>query len=316
MSHKDEYELIAHSHLADCSMFLVDLYYRPLHLHKELEVILVLRGEGSVSNERSRFSVSAGDVLLFESGEVHELSGGEDGLQLLALQISRSFCKRYCPQLRNIRFRETCIDGRYDQMRVSVLRQTLLHAFAAYLDRSLAGTFRSMSYVNKLFENLLELVPYVILDQTELVGETKRKERIRRILLYLEEHYREPIRLTDLAEMEKISQTHLSHFFREQLHITFQDYLSRLRVEAAMEMLRTTDLSLTSIAYECGFSDPKYLNQGFRKIIGLAPAQWRAAGGASDMMRRQSGSYTMQHIFTETECRQWLKESGFSGSET
>ena len=308
MSHNDEYELIAHSHLADCSMFLVDLYYRPLHLHKELEVILVLGGSGEVSNEQAKFSVHTGDILLFESGEVHELNGGEAGLRLLAIQISRSFCKRYCPQLRNIRFQETCIDSTYNQAAVSALRQTMQHAFAAYLDRSLTGTFRCMSYVNQLFEKLLGLVPYEILDQADLVGQTKRKERIRRILLYLEDHYREPIRLTDLAEMEHITETHLSHFFRDQLHITFQDYLSRLRVEAAMNMLRTTDLSLTNIAYECGFSDPKYLNQGFQKILGISPAQWRSTNGASAMVRYESGGYTMQHIFTELECRQWLQQ--------
>lgn len=308
MSHNDEYELIAHSHLADCSMFLVDLYYRPLHLHKELEVILVLGGSGEVSNEQAKFSVHTGDILLFESGEVHELNGGEAGLRLLAIQISRSFCKRYCPQLRNIRFQETCIDSTYDQAAVSALRQTMKHAFAAYLDRSLTGTFRCMSYVNQLFENLLGLVPYEILDQADLVGQTKRKERIRRILLYLEDHYREPIRLADLAEMEHITETHLSHFFRDQLHITFQDYLSRLRVEAAMNMLRTTDLSLTNVAYECGFSDPKYLNQGFQKILGISPAQWRFTSGASAMVRYESGGYTMQHIFTEPECRQWLQQ--------
>lgn len=308
MSLNDEYELIAHSHLADCSMFLVDLYYRPLHLHKELEIILILKGSGEVSNEQSTFSVDTGDILLFESGEVHELNGGEDGLRLLAIQISRSFCKRYCPQLRNIRFQDTCIGSTYDQKKVSVLRRTMLNAFTAYLDRSLTGTFRCMSYVNQIFENLLSLVPYDILDQTNLLGQTRRKERIRRILLYLEDHYREPIRLADLAELENITETHLSHFFRDQLHITFQDYLSRLRVEAAMNMLRTTDLSLTNIAYECGFSDPKYLNQGFQKITGMSPAQWRATGGASAMVHYERSGYTMQHIFTEAECHQWLHQ--------
>lgn len=307
MGHNDEYELIAHSHLADCSMFLVDLYYRPLHLHKELELILVLRGAGEVSNEQTVFPISEGDILLFETGEVHELNGGENGLRLLAIQISRSFCKRYCPQMRNIRFQTRCIDHSYDQAKAHALRCTMLDAFRAYLDRSLPGTFRCMSHVNRMFQQLLELAPYQILDQAELVGQTKRKERTRRILLYLEDHFHEPIRLADLAAMEEITETHLSHFFREQLHITFQDYLSRLRVEAAMNMLRTTDLSLTDIAYECGFSDPKYLNQGFKKILGVSPAKWRANGGATAMMRYESSGYTMQHILTEDECRQWLE---------
>ena len=79
MGHTDEYELINHSHLADCSMFFVELYYRPLHIHKELELILVLEGKGKVSVENQNIAIGKGDVLLFDSCAGHELSGGEKG---------------------------------------------------------------------------------------------------------------------------------------------------------------------------------------------------------------------------------------------
>lgn len=41
----NEYELISHSKLADCTMFIVDMVYRPMHLHKELELCVVLSGQ-------------------------------------------------------------------------------------------------------------------------------------------------------------------------------------------------------------------------------------------------------------------------------
>lgn len=45
----NEYELISHSKLADCTMFIVDMVYRPMHLHKELELCVVLSGSCRVS---------------------------------------------------------------------------------------------------------------------------------------------------------------------------------------------------------------------------------------------------------------------------
>ena len=63
MGYYDEYELIEHGHLSDCNMFLVELYYRQFHMHKELELILVLRGKGQISNEQRDFTVKQGDVL-------------------------------------------------------------------------------------------------------------------------------------------------------------------------------------------------------------------------------------------------------------
>lgn len=308
MSHTDEYELIAHSHLADCSMFLVDLYYRPPHLHKELELILALRGSGTVSNGKTAFSVSTGDILIFDSGEVHELNGGQLGLRLLAIQISKSFCKRYCGHLRNIRFQTNSVDKSGPQEMVCALQNAMLNAFEAYLDRSISGSFRCMAFINQIFEHLLQLAPHQFLDQSKLTGQAKQDERIHRILMYLEEHFREPLRLNDIASAEGITETYLSHFFRQHLHITFQDYLSRLRVEAAMHMLKATDLSLTGIAYECGFSDPKYLNRGFKKTLGVSPAEWRISGSAANIARDRGSGYTMQHIFSEEESRAWLEQ--------
>ena len=88
--------------------------------------------------------------------------------------------------------------------------------------------------------------------------------------------YSEPVRLSEIAEREGLTQTYLSHLFREQLHIPFQDYLGRLRLEAAMLLLRQSDTTLTDAAYACGFSDPKYLNQSFLECR-RASGCWKTA---------------------------------------
>lgn len=317
MSHTEEYELIAHSHLADCSMFLVELYYRPLHLHKELELILVLQGQGDVYSEQTSFSVHEGDILLFGSGEAHELSGGEEGLLLLTIQISRGFCVRYCPQLRNTRFGVNRISPDDDPAQTAAIRAAMLDAFSTYLDRSIPGTFFCMGHVNRLFALLFSSVPYQLLSPSELQSRTKSQNRIRRILAYLEEHFREPVRLRDLAELEHITTAHLSHIFREKLNITLQDYLMRLRVEAAMSMLKNTSLTPTAIAYECGFSDPRYLNQSFARILGMTPSQWRAGSGGGTLQRtRDDREYTMQRILTDEEAHMRMQRAGILKTKT
>ena len=306
MGFYDEYELIEHGHLSDCKMFLVELYYRQFHMHKELELILVLWGRGQVSNEKSEFAVQQGDVLLFDSGQIHELDGGEEGLLLLAIQISRNFCKRYCPQLRNTRFPENLLNPCFPEGELELLRRAMLQAFAAYLQKSMSSAFGCMAQLNSVFEKLLRFVPYQILDQTQQVNRMKAQERVRRVLLYIQEHYREPIRLADIAKLEDLSESHVSRFFREHLNITLQDYLTRLRVEAAMQMLKNTDLSPTSIAYECGFSDPKYMNQGFEKLLGMHPSQWRSESQHLKKAKFRSGEENMQHILTEGEAKAYL----------
>lgn len=78
----------------------------------------------------------------------------------------------------------------------------------------------------------------------------RKEERLSRILQYLEVHFREPLRLAELARQEGLTQAYLSHFIKEQLHITFQDYLAALRLEAAFSLLNSTSMSLTDISYD------------------------------------------------------------------
>jgi AraC-like DNA-binding protein len=53
------------------------------------------------------------------------------------------------------------------------------------------------------------------------------------------------------------------------------DYWQRIRVEAARDMLRKTDLSVTEIAIRCGYSTSQYFSTVFRKYTGTTPTQFR-----------------------------------------
>ena len=79
-----------------------------------------------------------------------------------------------------------------------------------------------------------------------------------------------------------------------------------MRIEAAMYLLKTTDLSVTAVSYECGFSDPKYLKQGFLRITEMTPQQWRSSGSLAAKASLIKNEATMQHILTAEESAQFL----------
>ena len=272
----NEYELISHSKLADCTMFIVDMVYRPMHLHKELE----LCASGAPA-------------------------------RLLTLQISDSFCARFYPQIRSIRFGCRGLSSCLGPEQLPALRRAMLLALSNYLRDTPEAPFACMAQINAIFAILLGGTPYRVLSDTENMTQTRNAERMHRILHYLETHYSEPVRLSEIAEREGLTQTYLSHLFREQLHIPFQDYLGRLRLEAAMLLLRQSDTTLTDAAYACGFSDPKYLNRSFQKNLGMSPRQWLLEN-RPDPSRAPSAEdpRTAQRILTPGECRALLDVLG------
>ena len=306
----NEYELISHSKLADCTMFIVDMVYRPMHLHKELELCVVLSGSCRVSTDRQSFEAGPGEILLFDAGSSHELCASGAPARLLTLQISNSFCARFYPQIRSIRFGCRGLSSCLGPEQLPALRRAMLLALSNYLRDTPEAPFACMAQINAIFAILLGGTPYVLSD-TENMTQTRNAERMHRILHYLETHYSEPVRLSEIAEREGLTQTYLSHLFREQLHIPFQDYLGRLRLEAAMLLLRQSDTTLTDAAYACGFSDPKYLNQSFLKNLGMSPRQWLLEN-RPDLSRAPSAEdpRTAQRILTPGECRALLDVLG------
>lgn len=306
MTHTDEYELISHTRLADCTIFLVDVLYRPLHLHKELELCYVLDGSATISNNSEKFAAAKGDLLLFDSGRAHEICSNEGGTRLLAIQLSKHVCRRYCPQIKNIRFVPCLITAHFPPRERANFKEAMLQTVGAYLSADLADLFDCMSSINHLLSMLVRHVPHQMLSSDACAVCAKNEERLHRILQYLQAHFQEPIRLSDLAAMEDLTTTYLSHFFKEHLHITFQEYLTRLRLEAAMYLLKSTNMTVTDIAYECGFSDPKYLNQSLSKQFHTTPQNWRKLGAQPERYIRKSNPYTLQHILTEQEVREQL----------
>ena len=303
----NEYELISHSKLADCTMFIVDMVYRPMHLHKELELCVVLSGGCRVSTDRQSLEAGPGEILLFDAGSSHELCASGAPARLLTLQISNSFCARFYPQIRSIRFGCRGLSACLTQAQLAALRRAMLLALSAYLRDAPESPFACMAQVNEIFAMLLGNAPYRVLSDTENLTQTRNAERMHRILHYLETHYSEPVRLSEIAEREGLTQTYLSHLFREQLHIPFQDYLARLRLEAAMLLLRQSDTTLTDAAYACGFSDPKYLNRSFQKNLGMTPRQWLLENRPDPSCAPSAEDpRTAQRILTPGECRALL----------
>ncbi|RXZ83003.1 helix-turn-helix domain-containing protein [Paenibacillaceae bacterium] len=116
----------------------------------------------------------------------------------------------------------------------------------------------------------------------ELMGQLKlqgivasKPEVVSRTLRYLHDHYRENVTLDALAEIMNYSPRHLSTKFKEQTGASPIDYLIRLRLDYAKELLLDTNASLRDIAIEVGYTDVYYFSRVFKKHIGLSPAHFK-----------------------------------------
>ena len=96
--------------------------------------------------------------------------------------------------------------------------------------------------------------------------------RIRRAMLRIEQHGGRPVRSSLIASEVGLTERHLNRLFQQVTGSSVQRFARRLRLERARRLLDGGGLSVTQIAFECGFADASHLVRDFRRAYGSSPA--------------------------------------------
>lgn len=98
---------------------------------------------------------------------------------------------------------------------------------------------------------------------------------IKMIVGEMKQHYTENITLTDLSRKYGISAGHLSGLIKEELQLSFSEYIASKRLQKAKELLADESLSIEEIAEQVGYSDYFYFTKVFKKNCGISPSKYR-----------------------------------------
>lgn len=98
---------------------------------------------------------------------------------------------------------------------------------------------------------------------------------IQRIIQEIKQNYAEDITLTDLARKYGISTSHLSGLIKEELQMSYSEYIAARRVQKAKELLADEKLSIEEIAEQVGYCDYFYFTKVFKKNAGISPSKYR-----------------------------------------
>ncbi|WP_066713040.1 helix-turn-helix domain-containing protein [Clostridium sp. Marseille-P299] len=96
----------------------------------------------------------------------------------------------------------------------------------------------------------------------------------RNVLKYIETHFNEELSLQEIASLANVSPQYFSRLFREKMGMTYVDYLTKVRINKAVELLKYSDKTIQEICYDVGYKDPNYFSRVFKKITGLSPKEY------------------------------------------
>ncbi|WP_379334909.1 helix-turn-helix domain-containing protein [Paenibacillus sp. GCM10027626] len=123
-----------------------------------------------------------------------------------------------------------------------------------------------------------ELAEYVAVFFEQIImhkGKDKRAD-IAQLKAFIDNHYHEDIYLEQLADLNSVTPAYLSRLLKESLGMTFQNYLAKLRIDAAKKLLQDTNKTINEIAPLVGFNSRNTFIRMFKKLEGITPSEFRA----------------------------------------
>ena len=105
--------------------------------------------------------------------------------------------------------------------------------------------------------------------------ETQQESVVSRAKAYMQENYGRDISLDDVSREVNVSPYYFSKLFKEEAGENFIEYLTRLRMDRAKELLRDEGISIKEISMQIGYGDPNYFSRIFKKQTGMTPREYR-----------------------------------------
>lgn len=120
-----------------------------------------------------------------------------------------------------------------------------------------------------------ETVESFMKEVRQIVETGEGQGHMRKLTDYIKAHYHESLSLSDIANHFHFSPSYLSNYFSTHSKEGFSEYLNRVRIEAAITLLRQSDIPISKISEQVGFSDHSYFCRVFKKQTSYSPSQYR-----------------------------------------
>jgi AraC family transcriptional regulator len=120
--------------------------------------------------------------------------------------------------------------------------------------------------------------------------------QLRRAVAHVDANLTSTIRVSDLAEITRLSKSHFSRAFRVSVGESVHAYIIRRRIERSQELMLTTEEPLCQIGLACGLCDQAHFSRLFRRVVGTSPSAWRRQWCDEDCDGAQSSDRSVATI--------------------
>lgn len=246
------------------------------HWHTEVELVYVAEGAFTVGINQNVYTLRQGDVAVCGSGDIHYYNGGGSPNTKAHFIIFDPNLIGHPSWPADMTFSSPLLEAwRFEDCRHQ-LRQAVMRAHAEFVERKPGWELLAAGEIHKLCGMLIRNAGTEPVDAGSRTNRVRRNPLMQDVIRHIERHAHEDLSLERLAAHFNLSPFYFSRIFNQTVGMNFRHYLNRLRVRQAEGMIASSDLSLLTIALNCGFGSLRTFNRIFKQIKGMPPSALRA----------------------------------------
>lgn len=235
-------------------------YDFPAHWHEHTEIHYVLEGNCRLKYGEEFFDLSEGDLVVINGNELHQGAGGCCGYVVVLIPPELFETHRVIFQ-KIIR----------DEYAASLIRS----AMEKYKTHDTVDMMEVKGYIYLLVAHLIRNFTFKTLTETVYSKYFDKLNKINGAVKFINENYDRSLTTRELSKMMHLSEGYFCQVFKEVTGKTAMEYINHIRMDKAEKMLRETEMTVTEIAFCCGFEDANYFSRMFKKIKGDSPQSVR-----------------------------------------
>ena len=132
-----------------------------------------------------------------------------------------------------------------------------------------------LNKINAIIKSKIEIKDEEKLDKHNIVKPKAYSRSIEKALKYIDDNYKKHISLMDVAKHIYLSHEYFSRLFKEEVGENFSTYLTIYRIKKAKELIKNTDMKISQIALEVGYSNAGYFSKNYKRYTGISPEEDR-----------------------------------------
>lgn len=236
----------------------------PVHVHDSVEIVCLIGGTLDITVGSVPRRIRPGDIAVSFPSVPHSLDFVSEDAVGLALFFLPDAISEFSSAFRTKLPTEPILRAEALPAEMHTIIRHMLKLSAQVGNPLMLGYLHL--FLSYLFCHI-ELQPLSKHMQTGLAQQ---------VLHYISQHFTEPLTQDSVSRALGISGTHLSHIFSQQLHVNFREYINALRIDRACSLLYDSSLTVSQIAYLCGFGNPRTFHRAFLSRCSMPPSQYRS----------------------------------------